>query len=736
MALVAPMWNAFNAGELSSELDGRTDQEKYFTGCKTLFNFIPSVRGPAVRRGGTLYRGATKDNGKVWFQSFEFSSSQSYVLEFGQLYLRFWVNRGQLLDGGAPYELASPWTLDDLTTTDGTFALRVVQSGDVMWITHYTGAVAPYKLTRLGATNWTLTAVAFTTGPFDDVDPTNTVTMQASVATGTGTLTASVATFQSYHVGSIIYLETDDPSLPPAWGTNKAVGANVVWRYEGNVYESQNAATTGASPPVHLRGIANDGAVKWKYLHSGWGVARIDSLTSDTVANITVLSRIPGDITAAGFDGSTSTKRWAFGAFNSDAGWPTTVGFFRERLVYTRGRTVFMSVVGGFDDFSPFEGRDVTKETAIKLTVGADKVESFRWQTEVKDLLLGTARNELSISEQTTQQVFAADNAKRTPQTQYGSRHLAPVAVESATLFVPRSGQGIRELRYSYEIERYKAEELSVLSRHVVEAGIVDMDFQQEPDNAMWCPLANGKLALLIYNRERGVIALAPCEIGGGAVVETAAVIPKPDNTRDDLWLVCKRTINGQTVRYVEIMEDYRLANTDIRDAFFVDSGLTYSGVPVTSVAGLDHLEGATVQVLADGSPHADCVVTGGQITLTRSASKVHAGFGYASRLQPMRPEAGAQNGSGQGRTRSTSELMLRFKDTLGGRVGPSFSTMDPLKYRSPATPVGAAPSLFTGDIEFTMPARYDTDGYVCVEQNQPLPMTVVAIRPKQQVND
>ena len=55
MADLSPIWNSFNAGELSPLMDGRTDQPQYFSGCKVMQNFIPTVQGPAARRGGTRY---------------------------------------------------------------------------------------------------------------------------------------------------------------------------------------------------------------------------------------------------------------------------------------------------------------------------------------------------------------------------------------------------------------------------------------------------------------------------------------------------------------------------------------------------------------------------------------------------------------------------------------------------------------------------------------------------------
>ena len=755
MARSAPIWHSFNAGELSPLIDGRTDQEKYFSGCKTLRNFIPTVQGPAARRGGTRYLGSTRLNSQAWLLGFEFNQAQSYVLEFTDSKIRFWVNRGQLLSGGLPYEVASPWNAAALTTDEGTFSLRSVQSGDVMWLCHFDGLTAPYKLSRLGATSWTLTLIDFKNGPFNDVDPDNTITVTASGTTGVITLTASSAIFSSDDIGTSFYMEQKDAAGVKTWNVAQKVVLNDIRKYEGNYYKCTavpGGATpgTGNNPPVHTEGAVWDGGgtddsgsdsfsstgVEWTYLHSGYGWAQITAVASGTSATATVVLN-NGRLQLPASFASTGTTRWAKSAFSQLRGWPTSVGFFRERLCYARGREVFMSVVGSYDDFSRKDGPDITKETAINLKLASDRLDNIRWLMPSKALLLGTARNEISIQEQSINSVFAADNAASMPQTEYGSRQLEPIRIGNAILFIQRAGRKLRELIYDYASDRYKADDLTVLSEHIVDAGVVDMDFQQEPDNILWCVLADGTLAALTYNRERGVVSWVSHAIGGpNAFVESVAAISSPDGRRDDVWLSVRRTINGSTVRYLEVIEDNRLAETDTADAFYGDAGITYSGVSTKVIAGLGHLEGATVQVLADGSAHADCVVAGGQITLNRAATKAQIGFDSPAQLQTMRAEGGANDGTAQTRVKSFGRVWARLHNTIGGLLGPSFSRLDPIPGLKPSGTVGTRPALFSGDRPIDWPADMGTDGYICVQSSPMLPITLVALTARMEVDD
>ncbi|CAB4126150.1 hypothetical protein UFOVP68_12 [uncultured Caudovirales phage] len=745
---IVAIWQSFNAGELSPLLDGRTDQEKYFSGAKTMQNFLPTVAGPAVRRAGTRYINPTKNNGFVQLVPFTFSAAQSYVLEFGDSYLRFWVNRGLLQSSGSAYEIATPFAAANLVNSFGVSNLRTTQSADTMWIAACDGSVQPQTLRRAGATSWSIAANTFPNGPFKDVDPTQTITVSASAATGAGvTITASTSIFTADDVGTAFYMETGDPTGDTMWESAKSytVGARI--RYSGNVYQCTATTGTGggssvssqknAYPPVHLIGLASDGINKWLYLHSSYGWGTITAQTG-TTATMTVTSRIPDDIVSAG-----STTRWAKAAFSTTEGWPTDVTFFKQRLVFSRGRQLFMSQVGSYDNFTERDGPDITSATAINLTLTEDRLDNVRWMIQSRALLCGTSVSELSIQEQTQQKVFAADNLQNVPQTQYGSGGPHPIRVGEAVLFVQRSGKRLREMKYDFSIDRYKAEDLNVLAPHVADAGIIGMDFALEPDNQLWTVLSDGKVAVLTYNRDRGVVGWTPVIIGGtsdaGAwgAVEAVAVIPKPDATRDDVWLVVRRTVNGNTVRYVEIVEDYRLCEAGVENSFFVDCGLTYSGTPATIISGLGHLEGETVQILVDGSTHADRVVSSGSVTLDRPGSVVNVGLKFTSILQTMRPDMGAQNGSGQTRRRSVSQAVFRFVNSVGGKFGPSLTSLNPVPTLNPRAAIGAPAKLFNGDTDqLVFPANMDTDGFIFFVQDQPLPTTLVAIISRMQVND
>ena len=278
----SPILTAFNAGELSPNLEGRVDLEKYSKGCAVLEGFLPLVQGPVRRRAGTRYVTPTKANGKAWLVRFEFSATVAYVLEFGDLYVRFYTNHGVLLSGGSPYEIVSPYALADLTNDDGSCALKFVQSGDVLYIANQKRTYEARKLTRLATTNWAFSLYRPNQGPFLEMN-TSTTTLYASASTGSVNIVASANVFAATDVGRLVRIEVQNVDVKP-WETNKAYALNDLTRYDGKTYKALNAATSGTFPPRHEQGNAYDGVtgVQWAYQDAGYGVARITAYTSPT----------------------------------------------------------------------------------------------------------------------------------------------------------------------------------------------------------------------------------------------------------------------------------------------------------------------------------------------------------------------------------------------------------------------------------------------------------------------
>jgi hypothetical protein len=199
------------------------------------------------------------------------------------------------------------------------------------------------------------------------------------------------------------------------------------------------------------------------------------------------------------------------------------------------------------------------------------------------------------------------------------------------------------------------------------------------------------------------------------------------------LYAVVRRTVGGTQLRYIERLHSRIF--TAQEDAFFVDSGLTYRGTPVTTLSGLGHLEGKTVNILADGAVEPPKIVTSGQITLQLAGSVVQVGLPSPATLTTMNFEGGNPTGTAQGKTKRVHQVVVRVLNSLNGKAGPSQGKVKALQGRSPSDLMGSAPAPFSGDIQMDWPGDYDRKQTVLIVKDTPMPTTVLAVFPAGQTN-
>jgi len=674
MARVAAQLTNFTGGEFSPRLDGRNDLAKYSSACKTLENFVIYPHGSAARRSGTQFVSEVKDSTKsTRLIPFEFSTTQTYMLEFGDQYIRFYKDNGQILSGGVAYEISSPYLEAEL------FQIKYAQSADVMYICHPNHAVR--KLSRTGHTSWTLTQVDFQNGPFQDHNITATTMTPSHTSVGSsGTLTLSSTT---------------------------------------GVNSDQGWLSTDVGRLVHFK----DGHYK------------ITGYTSTTVVD---------SISIVAPSSSSASTDFALGSFSDTTGHPSCVTFFEQRLVFAgttaQPQTIFFSKSGDYENMDDNYHGTVADDDAIIYTIASNQVNAIRFMTATRTLIIGTAGGEFTVSGGATDAAITPTNILIKKQSNHGAANLDAVAAGNATLFVQRAKRKVRELAYNFDVDGYLAPDMTILAEHISEGGIIQMAYQQEPNSILWMVRNDGQLIGFTYQRDQQVTAWHRHIFGGAfgsgnSVCESVAVIPT-DDSEYQVWVIIKRTVNGSTVRYVEYLNNFDFDETDDTSFNFLDSQLAYDGSATTTISGLDHLEGQTVSVLADGATHPDKTVSSGSITLDRESEKVKVGLPYTSLLQTMRLDVGSQDGTSQGRTKRTFDVTIRMYESIGVEVGPDLNNMERIPFRSSADEMDQGIGVFTGDKEVEFRGNYETDGFVYVRQTQPLPLTILSLYPKLQTND
>ena len=576
----------------------------------------------------------------------------------------------------APLELETPYSIDAIA------ALKVVQSADVMFLAH--GDHPVHRLARLGNRSWSLSAMEFSDGPYlsENIKEDHKLALTGTAVDTSVTITAS---------GFEPFLASD-------------VGRAVRIKHDAN-----------------------------------WGWARITAYVSATQVTAIVGGK---------FDGTEATATWRLGAWGGPRGFPRAITFFEQRLflggTYHQPQTVWGSQSANYASFSPTRRADadpfhhaVTDDSAVTYTIASDQVNTIRWLSPARDLIVGTLGAEFRLGAGDAGKALTPSSVLVRRETAHGVADLQPLRAGSSVLFVQRAERKIRELGYSFEVDGYVAPDLTLLAEHITASGIADMAYQQEPDGIVWSVLRNGDLVGLTYQRAQEVIAWHRHRTAGR--FESIAVIPDALSLHDQLWACVARTVGGVEKRFVEYLEGgwEESQNGDAAEYFSVDSGLSYRGAATQSLGGLGHLAGSQVAILADGAAHPDGTVgEGGELALQRAASTVHAGLPFVARVETLRLEAGAADGTAQGKTKRIHEVTVRLMRTGGLRIGPRHGSIDPVPFRSSAAPMGQPPGLLSGDVEIELDAGFDTYGGLVLEQRQPLPCTILALMPRVNTSD
>lgn len=743
-----PSQDSFVRGEISPRLHARASLDLYRSALGKCENFITLPHGGIRKRGGTYYAGETKNSDQERPIPFIYSETQAYMLWFGGLYFRVYAYGGPVLNGLNVVEVASPYSYADVVD------LQFEQSGDVLYLTHPN--FPPYKVTRSSNTSWSITQIPFTDGPFASANTDQAIKMYTSATTGTVTLTADTSVFTSGMVGQLVKIQVETFE---AWKPWEAGGyltvtnvTGVTRRHNGNVYSAVAPTSVtgkvrmGGTAPTHLAGSEWDGAgetaelygaspsslddnygVKWTYLHSGFGVARITA-TAGTTATATVISAFPSQLVGSG----NKSYRWSVGGFGGSNGYPRSATISEERLFFGQKYSVYGSKTFDFTSFRT--GADDDDSLAFQLAGSSD----ITWLAESDGfVIVGTIGGVRTLSGGGNNEPLTPSKFKNRGSPTKRCCSIPPVKAGSTFVYVGYDRKSVVEMNFSLEKNGYSTSPISIISEHIPKLGISSLCYQSETDQIFWMGLDSGEVGGLTYEADQNVRGWHRQKVGGSfgnhdfGVVEWVATTPGQSGP-DDVWMVVKRTISGATRRYIEVLQS-PFEYGDVEDAFMVDCGLSYTGSATTSVSGLDHLEGQSVSVLADGIVYRDRSVSLGTVTIPVAASKWHVGLPYTAVAETLELDVGGRDGSVLGRRKRVNSVILSVLESANIYV--KAASRNSFELQAAGRNTMAAPtdlvSLYTGNLdEVKLDDTWEGRGSIRIEAPDPVPCTVRAIVP------
>jgi hypothetical protein len=703
-------------GEIGTLLFARADLQLWRAAFAKMRNFVPLLQGPSTRRGGTQYMDNAGSQGQPGnLIDFIYNRSQSYVLEFGELALRFWQGGGRVTSGGVPYEIASPYSAAQSRS------LSWARSRDVMFFAG--GDQKPRQLIRRGQTNWAFADLLLNDGPFRAPNTDRTWSVSVNVASGSGIMTVSGLGFalDAGHVGALWRLEEDNVALVPEWVGNKPISVGATIRFNRRVYQAVNGGTTSANPPIHRFGNWTDApaGIVWTYLHDDYGVVRIDSVAGGGLtANVTVLRQIPGA------NVNVLSWLWSEGAFSPYRGWPDKVLLVEGRLAFFQNTEIYLSAPQDFTTFDLRQGG-----LALPLVEG----DAITWASDVGVLAFGTGQTEHTARASTLREALTADNVLVRTETDEGGAPIRAVRAGRAVLFVAADGERLCEFVYDLTTEGYGTSDLSIESPEMLSSGVVDVAFSRDPHRTVWLACADGLVAALTYRRDQEINAWSLHDYSGGKV-ESVCAIPSPDGRAHDVWMIVARQIGGATKRYIERQARPYLPRPRQMvpvKPWLLDCALRYEGAPVAAVSGLAHLNGQTVAIYADGSMQSSKVVVAGQVALDYLASDVLVGLDYSqiSILQTLPLQVDMGDGPVTARKKRVRSLAVHVDATAACEASHDGVRYEELMKTAGGSVHGARQNQ-TGILDAPMAGGHDKLGQIMLRPVGALPLTILEIAP------
>ena len=775
---------SFNAGEFTPKLYSRYELSKYKNGCKTLTNFVPLPHGPVARRPGTKYVTEVKTSSKYTrLIPFVFSEDDAYIIEAGDQYFRFYRNNGQIQGVDSDTKLLLHFDGANNSTTindDGDTGHTCTANGDAKLKTAYKkfGTASCYfdgtgdYISVPDHADWTFGAGKFTVDFWvryaetpsgtdiyfeHETDADNDYKAYWSSDTlyfgvrDTGvdevllsySWTPTVDTW--YHIavirgwggnandwalclnGEAVDTDTVNHTIDDYTGTFNISGA-AAFAVKGYIDEfrvSKGTArwTANFAPPTSAYPFGDDSGTAYEIAttYTEPDLPNLHFVQSGDVMYIVNENYVVRKLTRSDHaswaiaDVTFTTPPAAWSAND----YPRTIDFYEDRLCFggspDQPDTIWTSDVGDYETFTA-GGAD---DAAITLTLSARRVNDIKWLSSARRLLIGTGGEEWWASGPSDTEPITPSNQVAKKDSGWGSNRLMPIDIGDAVFYCQKKGRKVRELRYDFNRDRYISTDLSVLAEHLTENySITSFAYQEDPYKILWCVRSDGTLLSLTYLQEHDVIAWATHTSGSGLFKYVASI---PGDIEDQVWFVIERVVDGSTVQYIEYLGDFNFGST-LGDAFFVDSGLTYEGASASTISGMDHLEGESVDILSAGSVVTGKSVSSGDVTLDTASTKVHIGLNYVPELETLEAATEDREGPLQGYSKQITNIIIQLVNSQGGLYGPDSSTTDPIEYKNTTL-------LYTGWTEDqSFDEGSDASATVYIKCDKPLPLQVAAI--------
>jgi hypothetical protein len=479
------------------------------------------------------------------------------MLEVGDNYVR--VHGAGGVDLGV--EVGTSYTeamLGDIDYTHGQ---------DTMFLFHQ--SVTPQKLLRLAPTSWTLGAAAFISLPYDDdgTSPAATLTPSEDGPVGrtiylmTGDANGATTSISglgwaggsaNFATAAAHGLSTGQAAMfagniPVEFNRTSVLTVTDATHFSFPLRDDPGAGTTNGRYTLVTPVAIFSGADVGKTVKINGGIVQITGFLNSGVVTAVVKKELNSVVPSPQDAWSLHAPAWSVAN-----GYPRTGTLYEQRLVCGGSpaypQTIWGSGTAAYLDFS----QGTADDDPYSFTIAADEVNPISYITALRNLLVHTYGGEHSF-QGGIEKPITPTNVRSRKETKHGSKGVRPEQVEKESVFVQRAGRKMRALGYDSGNDQYVAPDILVFAEHLTQSyGITGLAYQDEPDKLLWAMREDGALLSCTIDRDQAVLGWAPHYTQGA--VESIATIPNGDHT--ETWVLVRRTVNGATVRYIEIFDD------------------------------------------------------------------------------------------------------------------------------------------------------------------------------------
>ncbi len=658
--------SVLSRGELDPLSVGRIDLQQYYSGVATAQNVLAIPQGGLKKRNGQEY--IYNIGSEARLELFSYNVEQNYLLAFTNY--RMYVFK----DGIYQADIATYWSIGQVRDFD------YIQSADTIIITH--PDVAPSKIVRNSDTSWTQSAIPFTNIPQYDFNDGSSPTPTSQVQRFTFTNVSEGDKFKLALDGilteDIIYSWTNDGNIAMAYSIREELLA------------LPNTPNSGVSALPNIDGTLDvqfSGAAA-----NDWELLTATPIVSENVA-FQIISEIIDEGTSRGENTWSATR-----------GWPTCCTFHEGRFwlggTAQRPQTIWGSFVNDFFNFKTRKGLD---DESIEATLDTDQINNIQSLFSNRSLQVFTGGGEfyISISPITPEKMAVI------PQTNLGSKRVRPVTIDGITLFLQKTGKALYQFLFIDEVKSNQSTSVSILAPHLVKDPIkMAVSRGTDISDANYVYLVNSDGTMTVFN------TLFTENVAGFTRWETTGNIKSVAVVSNKVYTMVQRTINGASVYYLEV--ENATTNTD--------SSKITTGSGLTTITGIDHLEGATVKVKADGAVREDTVVSGGQITIDPPADNVEVGLEFLPIIKTMPLNVDTKGGPIASKKKKIMRASVQLYESNGIIINDQR-----LADRTIGINQFDAPVPYTGLRRIFLPG-WSIEADVTITQDTPMDMTVLNI--------